>query len=95
MPERFQQVQDHTRTQARASQRNRLGLVGTTGQGVLSFDEPEPTLAEVLARLGWTTSPRRNHLGQGKAVTDADGNDLGDLTAGDTWRVLRERGLVA
>jgi hypothetical protein len=52
-----------------------------------------PTLNDVLASLGWRTEARHNALGQGKHVFDADGNDLGDMTASETWKLLRERGL--
>lgn len=54
----------------------------------------EPTLNETLSRLGWHTAERQNPAGQGKRVYDADGNDLGDLSAHEVWELLRDRGLV-
>lgn len=53
-----------------------------------------PTLNETLTRLGWRTAERQNPAGQGKRVYDADGNDLGDMTAHEVWYLLRERGLL-
>lgn len=52
-----------------------------------------PRLCDVLASLGWRTEARHNALGQGKRVIDADGRDLGDMTASETWTRLRALGL--
>jgi hypothetical protein len=49
------------------------------------------TLSEVLYALGWGHVPADSH-GR-RTVHDHDGVIVGDLTAGETWALLRERGL--
>lgn len=51
------------------------------------------TLSEVLAHLGWTHRAG-NANRQGRIVLDARGASLGQLTANETWALLRSRGLV-
>lgn len=53
----------------------------------------EPSLSDVLARLGWRHEPG-NPNRQGRIVHTADGECLGQITANETWALLRERGLV-
>lgn len=50
-----------------------------------------PTLHEDLAAIGWTSTPGSNAIGQGRNVYDEDGTLIGQLTASETWDLLRTR----
>lgn len=53
----------------------------------------EPTLDAVLSAIGWTHEAGSTNA-QGCVLLDAAGARLGQLTAADTWRWLRELGVV-
>lgn len=58
----------------------------------------EPTLSEVLAGLGWSSRGAVDgepvYTNGKRLVLDVDGAEVGWMTAGDTWELLRERGLL-
>ena len=56
--------------------------------------DTEHTLHEQLAALGWSSRPSTSGLA-GREVYDDRGAHVGRLTAGETWTLLRSRGLVA
>lgn len=51
----------------------------------------DPTLAEVLTRLGWSYSS--NTASGLKPLVTTDNGEVLRLTAGECWELLRERGL--
>jgi hypothetical protein len=53
-----------------------------------------PTLHEALAAIGWR-SEKGHENANGRVVYTASGECLGQVTAGDVWDLLRERGLMA
>jgi len=55
----------------------------------------EPTLHQALAAVGWRSEPLPpGSISQGRFVFDETGESLGAMTAGEVWKMLRERGLV-
>ena len=56
------------------------------------MSEPEPTLHEALAAVGWSSAPTAHPPGC-RMVFDADGAVVGSMTASATWAILRDRGL--
>ena len=58
----------------------------------------EPTLHEALAAIGWSSRAATELDGlrmNCRLVFDATGAEVGWLSAGETWEMLRERGLIA